>query len=168
MSAVLGDILTHSCLPKPVASARKILKDRSPLPLFEGRYRGEYPEYAVFLMLRRDGREYVHLECEQHARTPEELYERLLQQNHTIGQPLAGGRMAPHSIDFTLMTVGHDQIEELVVRAFATRVRTPDGIEIDNELFQFEEANILVNGVSTGLGMVGKVVHEYGLTIAGA
>lgn len=41
-------------------------------------------------------------------------------------------------------------------------------MEIDNELFQFEDAKILVNGVSTGLGTVGKVVNEYGLTIARA
>ena len=36
-AALLGDILTHSYLPKSFASARKVLKDRSPLPLFEGR-----------------------------------------------------------------------------------------------------------------------------------
>ena len=35
-AALLGDILTHSYLPKSFASARKVLKDRSPLPCSKG------------------------------------------------------------------------------------------------------------------------------------
>lgn len=137
-----------------MVEVRMAIDLREPIEVWEPRCRGDWRDFGIFLICRRDGADVIMLTPRSMGAHPLQVYERLLYDNHPISRPDAGGLFSLTEFDFTVPPNHLDLVPEFFRRVFASPQIGPS-----HWFNRYRSAHILIRSEPSEWGTIDDVLH---------